>query len=264
MIKRLLTDWKNYADERHILLYQMGKVGSTSLEKTISGSIHFHTLYNNRPCYVVGKQRRNTLIKKMQGKLYDGLRRAAIKSRKKIKIITLVRDPYSRNVSAFFQDFAYWMYEYACQTTELQRTHNTEGIIYTVYDNLFSHTYGINWFDDEFKKLTGINIYKHDFDKEQGYSIIKEGKYEVLVLTLEKLDKAWAAIEEFAGLKMELKNSNLSTSKWYGGMYADFVRYYKPAENYLDMLYNSPMSGHFYSDVDLQAFREKATSNKNK
>jgi hypothetical protein len=258
MIKRLINDWKNYADDAHILIYQMGKVGSTSLEQTIPGSIHFHTLYNNRPCYIFARQKRNTPVKKIKGKLYDGLRRAAIKSRKKIKIITLVRDPYARNVSSFFQDFAYWMYEYACQTTESQRTHVNEGLIHTVYNDLFTHTYALNWFDDEFKKLTGVDVYKHTFDKEAGFSIIKQGKYEILVLKLEKMKTNRQAVEQFTGLKLELKNTNTASAKWYGDIYTDFIENYKPKEAYLDKLYNSKLARHFYSDEELQALREQA------
>jgi hypothetical protein len=262
MIKRILQDWKKYAGEKGILVYQMGKVGSTSLEKALPNCIHIHTFYNHRPCYVVAREKRNTFLKRIKGVLYDTLRRTAVKSRKKIKIISLVRDPYSRNISAFFQDFAYYIYYYSCLTPESQRDHQANDFVFKIYDDLFDHSYALNWFDKEFKKFTGIDIYKYPFDKDKGWNIITEGKYEILIIKLEKLKEAWSCIEEFSSAKMQLQNSNVASFKWYSNFYNDFITKYSPSKSYLDLMYKSKFTLHFYNKKEINFFEERALKTK--
>lgn len=44
------------------------------------------------------------------------------------------------------------------------------------------------WFDVCMKELTGLGIFQYLFDRETGYGLIKEGKWEILVLKTESLN----------------------------------------------------------------------------
>jgi len=260
MIKRLLADWKKYRDEDSILIYQMGKVGSTSLEESIPSSIHMHRLYNINHNHVFYSPRGKSIIHRLVGAMFDGMRRMAIKRRKKIKIITLVRDLYARNTSAFFQNFAFWVMEYSGKVTEELRKDNTS-FVHEVFENAFDHDYPLTWFDKELGKFTGINILDYPFDKQKGWARIQKGKYDILVIKLESIDNAKEAIEEFAGVKLDLKSANISDYKWYGPVFKDFKNNYIPKETYLDRLYNSGISQHFYTPEELAGFKNKAMHN---
>lgn len=266
MIKRLLSEWKAYADKENVLIYQMGKVGSTSLEQAMPGSIHLHTLFFGWPTHRPPSPRRNTIGKKIRGAIYDAVRRRAIRSRENIKIITLVRDPYARNVSDFFQGLTYWMFCYVFYsgTRVDTRANSDETLVYNAFDTVYDHDYALTWFEKEFKRMTGIDVYQYDFNKYDGWSIIKKGKYEILIIKLEKIKEVWQVIEEFAGKKLEYTNSNTASAKWYKNIYVNFISNYKPAPQYLNRLYNSRLVKHFYTDDEINFFISEATAITNK
>src|SRR5690606_30212107 len=93
----------------NILIYQMGKVGSTALEHSITNSRHFHTSYGRRCCDFFSANMFPSNWAKMKHYFANEIRLFLYKRRKKVKIITLVRNPYERNVSHFFQDIHFWL-----------------------------------------------------------------------------------------------------------------------------------------------------------
>lgn len=239
----------------------MGKVGSTSLENSIPFSIHLHRLYNIHHKHSFYSPRRKSLLHKILGSCFDTMRRTAIRRRKKIKIITLVRNLYDRNVSAFFQNFAFWIVQYSSKVTEETRKDSTS-FVYEVFENIFDHNYAFTWFDKELKKFTGIDIFEHEFNKQRGWQRIQKGKYDILVVKLEALGTACEAIEDFAGVKLKLNHSNLSGYKWYASLYKDFKNNYIPSEEYLHKIYQSKISKHFYTEEETNDFRQKALKKK--
>jgi hypothetical protein len=220
MFRKLKETYRIYSNVDNVLIYQMGKVGSTSLENSLKNSIHIHTLYGNPPCHVQYKQRRNG-FKAVVGYIGDIVRRFAIKKRSKIKIISLVREPYSRNVSMFFQDLSHWIYYFVGQGNYDNRVED-KNYLYKVFLESFDHDYLNNWFDKELKRFTGIDIYLNEFDIEKGFSVYKKGKFEVLLVTAESLNDNEDAISKFINHKVSIKSENRSNSKWYRELYQDF------------------------------------------
>ena len=108
-VKKVIKMYRN-----KIFIYQMGKVGSTSLEESIENSVHMHTLYSNSECWVREAQLWGLLSPLQKIKRYVGskLDRMIIRSNNEVKIITLVRDPVARDVSMFFQRLPYWYTHY--------------------------------------------------------------------------------------------------------------------------------------------------------
>jgi hypothetical protein len=255
-----MRDWKIFSDEKNILIYQMGKVGSTSLEETIPGSIHVHSLYGNWPCHVFFEQRRKGIWRKIRGAAYDAFRRIALHRRKKIRIITLVRDVHTRNVSMYFQNLQHWLYKYAEKYKYDNRFESMQNL-YDAFEKVFDHDYALEWFDKEIKNFTGIDIFKHEFDKEKGWLRIDEGKYDILIIKLEKLNELWNVVEDYAGVQLELKTVNNSEDKWYNSVYKKFVETYEPNQDHLDKLYSSKLMQHFYTKKEIEKLRNKATRN---
>lgn len=260
LIKRAINDWKIFSNEENILIYQMGKVGSTSLEESIPGSIHIHKLYNNRHPHVFYSPRAKSFIHKLIAGCYDAMRRLAIRRRKKIKIITLVRDIYARNVSAFFQNFAFWLVQYGnIAADDLEKDNDV--YVNKVFEKVFDHDYPYQWFDIELKEFTHIDVFDYPFDKEKGWSRIEKGKYDILIIKLESIANATGIIENFCGATLKLHNTNISDYKWYGEVYKKFKRNYVPTEAYLNMLYTSKTAQHFYSHQEITGFKKKALKN---
>lgn len=82
-------DWNNA-----ILVYQPGKVASSSIKKALDKVykgpvVHLHSFERDHGEHSLNRERKNL---RQKGDL------------PKVKIISLVRDPLSRNLSAFFQN----------------------------------------------------------------------------------------------------------------------------------------------------------------
>ena len=236
-----------------VLIYQMGKVGSTSLEVSLINARHFHTLYSNHPCKVHDTRRRKHPVSWVLKLFGNALKRALIRRRGRVKIISLVREPYGRNVSMFFQDLPLWMSEYQDVVRFDSRNEGPE-FLFEAFENAYDHFYFDRWFDRELKRLTGIDIFEHPFDKERGYEVIRRGKYEVLLLKLEKLEKAHEAIEAFVGYRFDMQDANRGERKWYACLYDDFKKKYRPSEAHLTKLYLTKTVRHFYSEEEVAGY----------
>ncbi len=261
--KKLSQDVEAYSNESNLLIYQMGKVGSTSLEEAIKGSLHVHSLYSNWPCFVFYQQRRSNFTERFSQHFYDWSRRVALNKRKKIKIISLVRDPYARNISQYFQDLQHWMYHFSELDKKDLRLESDLSLLFEIFEKAFDHDYPFTWFDKEIKRFTGVDIFKYPFDKEKGYSIIQKGKYDILLIKLENLKFIWNIVEDFVGYKLALQSVNLSSAKWHAPVYENFIKNYLPPQVYLDKIYNSKLVKHFYTDNEILKFRNKALKQTN-
>ena len=173
-----------------VLVFQPGKVGSISilvnLKKEKEEVFHFHHIHF--PANILQEKH----IKMWETAL------ESVKC-KKIKMIVGVREPISRDISAFFEVFSErnlyrrgdWIFE--------------NGNLYDVFerymDTILHDSYGqwINgvpdvwgdeflWFDREIKRLWGIDIYQYPFDREKGYSIIRSAGIEIFLYKSEKLN----------------------------------------------------------------------------
>lgn len=209
-----------------VLIYQMGKVGSTSLENSIKDSLHIHTLYGNYPCphferHVHGDFK--LLIKKFA---VQPLRRNLYKLKGCNKIISLVREPAARNISMFFQDLPFWIADYVKHYDRETRESDLDWL-WRVFENSFDHEYCLTWFDREIKRYTGIDVLSEQFNCRRGYQQYKRGRYELLLLRMEDMTQNRAVIEEFCQQKVELVSTNVGDEKWYGGVYKEFSNNYK-------------------------------------
>ena len=255
MFKKFFDVWREYSNPKNILVYQFGKVGSTALEKSLPGSIHTHMLYGNSPCHVHLAQRRQG-IKKIYGFFGDFIKRLAISRRDEIKIVTIVREPVARNVSMFFQDLSHWIYHYVGLGNHDNRFTGPE-YLEDVFYKSFDHSYINRWFSDEFQRFTGIDLVSEAFDVDKGYKVIKNGKFNVLVIRYESFSKLSAAINEFIGVNIEMDESNIGDDKWYGPLYKEFKRSYAPSSEYMNEMYSYPYVKNYYSDNEIKGFMKK-------
>ncbi len=245
------------SDEDIILVYQMGKVGSNSirwsLEQIGIGAPHIHSLYKNRG-YELYK---NFLLSKMYYPLskrilcalFYAWQRLKLRRRKHLKVITLVREPISVNVSSFFHNLSYFAYEFE------QKNAKT---LEEAFFNKFNHDYALDWFDIDFLPTIGLDIYKYGFDKEAGYAVIKEKNVECLVIKLEKLNGLESVIAEFVGNNdFKLQSHNVSADKWFNPVYLEFKKNVSFNPEFIDRIYSSKLMRHFYSDEEINTLKAK-------
>lgn len=248
----------SYADEKNIFIYQMGKVGSTTLENSIKNAIHIHAFYNkNYTCPVrlkgLAKFGLKHVIYRAEQEILAFLLREIFKRRKRTKIITLVRNPMARNISMFFHDIDAYLFlaHTNCLNTRkmaLATRNQNLDLLSDVFNQDFEHQYPLEWFDKEFKPMTGIDIYATDFDQAQGYSIINKNNIEVMCLRTDKIKDCVGELGDFVGCDIELSLDNQADSKWYADIYREFKDNYKLPIKMQNKIKNSQFYTHFFSE----------------
>lgn len=254
MIKKILSLFKVYSKAGNVLIYQMGKVGSTSYEKALKGSIHTHSLYNNNPCQFKVDFLNHSVYLKFKILLLTVLRRFAIRRREKIKIISFVREPFSRNISMFFQNLPYWQVKYDQISKENKAISKGDtrseggGVLINTFDFAFDHDYCSSWFDKEIKRFTGIDVYQVGFSKNDGYQLYTRGKYELLIISFDRLNdqNIINVVEDFTGQEIEINHTNKGSSKWYHSAYSSFKKNYIFRDEMIKRLCDTPYFKTFF------------------
>lgn len=232
---RKVATWMTFAPihEERIIVYQPGKVGSSSLYKSLCDAqkytLHIHCL-----SLWYEAERMKRLCEKWGG----------------IKIISIVRDPLARNMSGMWENIdETWRYKEGVDFMEVQSYYWQKGFELKEFE----------WFDEELKTVFGIDIYEHPFDKEKGYTIIEQSGVEVLLMTLEKMDELENVIGEFVNIKdFKLVRANEGNRKRYRFAYSDYKRKIRFTERLLEKVYvSNPYMKHFYTDEMIKSFMDK-------
>jgi hypothetical protein len=185
---------------------------------------------------------------------------------KKWKVITLIRDPVARNVSSFFENMELFEYDYAAK----MKSGREEDIVAELME-LFRKKYidgsdaahvdadPLTWFDEELKTVFDVDVLEGDFPVERGFEIYEGPLADVLFIRLEDLGTYMGeAFERFLGLEgAGLQQSNVGTDKDYAPLYRRFLDTFKIPGAYLDRMYNSKVSRHFYTEEELAKFRSR-------
>lgn len=241
----------------------MGKVASSTIKLTLSDidgvkAMHTHSL---NPA---STRKLNTIKKHLGWKVTSTSDRAtarkykSLKNENQKKIVTLVREPISRNISAFFQVLD--------QITGIEDAHtkySTAGLLELFFKH-YPHDIPLTWFDREFKPTLGIDIYSYPFPKEDGSMIINEGEYDILVMRHDLDDKSKeACLKRFLGVnEAPIKITNTSIQKNYADTYRRFIQDICLPVDYISRMLDSKYSNHFYTAQELTSIRQ-AWKNKN-
>ena len=226
-----------------VFVYQMGKVGSQSIDFSLrnfyKGEIlHGHAMYPND--------------KSIENRLFYNY---CVIEKKPVKIITLAREPVGKNVSHFFQEFE--------QHTGKPFSDSAFSIeeLKSIFLNTPSvrHTEPLTWFDDNILKNFDIDIFKESFPKEKGSIIINKGNVDILLMKSEITDEQKELlISSFLNLKeFKITRQNVGDEKKYMKTYSLFKREVKFESAYLDMLYLSKYARHFYTDEEIKKARSQ-------
>lgn len=244
-----ITRIYNNLFKAEVFIYQMGKVGSSTLFNSIKNSAQFHNYDKDAPQKYFAKSKIG-IYRSIRWKAFYWSTKIRIKylekKGKKIKIISMARDPVARNISAFFQ------------VLEKGKKYKTDKLINDFFNKTY-HEVPLNWFDIELKRHFGIDIYKYKFPKEKGFYIIKYKNIELLLLKLEMFNQCLNDIKNFIGEDFEIKNENISEKKWYSDMYKDFKKEIIFPKEYLEKMYRSKFTNHFYTEEEINRFYSKWT-----
>lgn len=248
---KLYKLYQRYRDEDAVIVYQMGKVGSTSLEVSIPNSLHVHSLYSQKICPVPVLLKKCRFCEKIKLKITNFIKRVAIRKRSKIKIITLIRDPYERDLSHYFQDLYYWITLYVFQY-KIDDRFDGALLVENAFIESYNFDYGKEWFEKELFNLCGINFNDIDTLDDFGHYRLEKENFDILFIDSVKINESSKIISEFIGKEIIIKNQNNSGDKWYSDMYKDFKETYSPPENLIDKLYSYQWVKSFYREEKIK------------
>ncbi len=272
---------KRFLHEKHtLLIYTMGKVGSTSIYESLKDNIegfnlvHLHRLNKS---YLKKREQfiKNEIYKnnKYSKHLYTDLlwkpecvRQTISNKANELKIITLVREPISRNISLLFQwiDFTetenHYKFESRSKNHPFNIVTNKNDLtpLYNYFFNGFISTSHIEWFESELKEVFNINLDTYSFDKQKGYSILNNSNSNLLVIKLESLSSSFnEAINKFLDIDIQLKNANEADNKQVNEVYKKFKAEIEIPKSYIDSLYETTYMKCFYSEKEINTFKSK-------
>jgi hypothetical protein len=264
-----------------VIIFQMGKVGSKTVRKSLEA------LSLNRPFYhshLLTKQRIEETEQKRK-KFFRTPRQSYLQrpwlnlflrkqiekgldEGKKWKVITLTREPISRNISTFFENLEIRQldvknqYEISSDYYDIKpliiRQHEVYRLVDIFFDRL-NHDTPLEFFDRELKDVFGIDVYATEFQKKDGYQIYTNMNVDVLLIRLENLNEcAGVAFKSFLNIDdFKLVNENIGSKKIYAPLYEKFKKDILLPDSYLDKFYNSKFMRHFYSEEEIENFIAK-------
>lgn len=249
-----------HKNKETILVHTMGKVGSSSILNSLEYSapeiliLHTHFLNHER------------LDKHLKQIIHQGVRvwphvitsqvLQKFLSDRNWKIVTLVREPISRNISAFFQNIDIFVPNF------VQRYRSGSLKIEEVIDTFlanYPHDLPLMWLDKEIKDVFGVDVFSVNFQTSQGYAIFHSEKIKLLLLRLENLNVcSGKAFRDFLGIEQfVLKNANIAYDKNYINIYNEFKKSITLPQDYIEKMYRSKYTQHFYSQAEIEMFRAK-------
>ncbi len=232
------------------VVYTMGKVGSTSISTTLRAAglrcfdVHYldplrlqalmrrHFEHPDRriipPNLIESLATRNMLVRRAE-------------TGEVTKIITCIREPVGRNISAVFQNLPKRLAGKTGEVTDRVAEYNVK-----VPDE---------WFDNDFTPTTGLDIVNPHYDRSRGVFRFANRLFDVLVIKLETSDETKSrAISDFLGMELTLKRVNDARDKWYSDMYAAQVKGAASLPgNFIERCLALKYYRAFYSDEEIAA-----------
>jgi len=264
-----------------LIVYQMGKVGSSTVVKSLHEAglrrriyhVHFLTPELIEKYEI---RRRKYLRTERSGDLrhiwqYKHLRDRLLneKCEERWKVITLVRDPVARNLATFFEHISVvseaedeWKLESAEYEFCIKVRKSDLLPLVDLFFEKCRHDNPSIYFDREFKPVLGIDLYDEEFPSAEGYKIYQTDSFDILLLRLENLNTvAEPALKRFLGLEeFALVNANIGEEKDYADVYDKFKNQIRLPTHYLDRMYTSKFTRHFYTDEEIAVFRKRWTA----
>lgn len=241
-----------------ILVHQMGKVGSTSVLRTLDRNLSV-PVFQTHHLSTEGEKLAKAFHLRHEGRIPYNIRlghaiRKQLGSVDTLWIVTLVRDPIAREISGYFQlgdrVFKELVAQHKSEPERLTKVLDEvrRQVLLLKQPNHFPNI----WFDREMKSLFGIDVFEQPFDSPKGYCLMERGKVRLLLLRLEDLDRVWhKAVAEFLGKERNcpLFRENRSAHKDEAATWRYVRENLALSQEDCEEIYDSRLARHFYADM---------------
>lgn len=249
---------------RLVLIYQMPKIGSQTIESSLLHSSFPHGIrrFHYLSATLNGAVRRGVRDKgpepawkrdaQEQLLAADEISRA-IRLRRflsafgcgpKLEVITGVRELIGLVLSSIFENYLY--FEPTVQAMTVERCRKAllhPKTLVALRD----------WFDLELKRFVGIDVFQTAFSTEQGYAVYENRSARVLIYRFEMLSQLPRLLQTFLNWNVPtLLDSNIGAKKLYAEQYRHVRENLRLPKEFVTSLYGDKMMRHFYSEAERQ------------
>lgn len=251
---------KKFGIKQPIIVFQVGKVGSTSVYVSLQRLnldvpvYHQHFLRNLGMLEEWAQRSLNDPSAEMNY-LANSRELNAMLARKnppRFNLISLVRAPIPRRISNFFHYIN-------VRIPNFDERYNANQLTGADVADFFVNHYKDNmhdtWFDEQIKEVFGLDVYAEEFLKERGYKIFERENVRLLLLRMEDLNRcAPEAMREYLNIpNFRLVRTNVGEEKAYGTLYRDFLSALRLPPEYVAETHERRYSKHFYTPEELAA-----------
>lgn len=240
-----------------ILVLQPGKVGSSSifdgLVKNQSQHPVFHVHHINKAaitkveaCYKsAGTYIRHHLV--VARILSDLMAQGKLP---KAYIVTAVREPISRRISAFFENCNVTHPEFS----DLDKTsfiRESMAALHRIFaeecDEIIR--YDTDWFQSEIEDVFGLPVLSQQFDRNKNYMLVENERAKMVLFRMEELSEAFEdGLEDLLGRRVALGDRNVAERKHYADAYSSVMRELRIPKYVLQQMVDSRFMQTFYRD----------------
>ena len=242
-----------------VIVYQMGKVGSGSISYSLLGHgirpIHHAHQLNPDHIRRLNEQRADRGLDGYEkDQVNIQLHEDIIAPRKRSRYITLVRDPVSRNLSAFFENLDRWL-----SISPYDEIPETDALL-EYFLEVYDHDVPLTWFDREPKRTLGIDVFASEFSTDRDYAQYDNGPFSLLLMKCELPDATKEdAVHDFIGLSdFSIRRRNVGSQKWYADAYKAAKTSTLPV-SYVDRLCDTDFTRHFYTTEEIEQIYDRWT-----
>jgi len=227
-----------------IAVYTLGKSGSSSIVNRLQRKFSMFKVYQLH--FIDGDYIRKNHSNDFATRNIDRANKFLKKhAQDKIKYISLVREPVSREISSFYQNRQLFFKNVL--------PNDFDAINKLIENN--GYDLALNWFDYELKKHLNFDVYSKPFDKSKGFSIYKiDSNTELMILRTDFINKIGvAALNEFLETDIEeIKSVNVGNDKSNSIFQKQMKAKFKLSKENLNKIQNSKFMNHFFEAEEIK------------
>lgn len=169
---------------------------------------------------------------------------------RRLRVLSMVRDPVARIVSSVFQTPELWRPEDAdagAMTAGLMRRIEARA----------RRGDPLHWFAEDLEPALGLDLRAEGFDAAAGATRYAAARADLLLLKTEALDRHAATIGGFVGRPVALGRENVRARARGAALYAQVRARLRLPGELLDALYGDPWVRLFYTPPEIEGFRAR-------
>jgi len=180
---------------------------------------------------------------------------SAIKQKNGVINFDTIREHFLERIEIYLELFSGKEYTEDENYSELWHNHKS----FDVRQFLLISRWPLIWFDRELKGIFDFDIYSKPFDKQQSYGLYRKNEISILIMKWERFNElANNVIAKFINRpEFRLKSRNVGLEKDYGNLYRDFRSSIVLPKEFLELQYSSKYSKFFYTEQELDQFKQR-------